>query len=98
MEERKQINIAELRVITEKMFQSLEEQGVQKIELTDDYYWSVLEPYEFVSEWPEFGVGQLSDDWVTLSQILIDEDRVVLRFDFALLASILRYVGEKAQL
>ena len=90
-----QIPIAELQRIIERLFQHLEDYGIDSVEIPVDYYWNIpndqiYKPYQDPSK---IDMGQLSDDWSELQKI-IHLDREPVGYDFVLLASIIRAIGE----
>ena len=89
------IRLADLRLISEKLFAYLEDQGVESIDFAVDYYWNIPKEqmYNPYQEPFELDMGQLTDDWDDL-QKLLDPEREPLTDDFVDLAAILRAVGE----
>jgi hypothetical protein len=89
------IRVAELRLISEKLFAYLEDQGVESFDTAVDYYWDIpkeqmYNPYQNPFE---LDLGQLTDDWYELQKLLDPERQPVVR-DFVWLAAILRAIGE----
>ena len=74
------INIDELRLVTNYFFDYLENNmNVKNLEITKDYYWSVLHPdrYDMDQQPDKLGIGQLSEDLYFLKEILKNKDLAV---------------------
>jgi hypothetical protein len=69
-----EISINELRLALEVALADLEEMGVSKITISEDYYWKVPKEgrYNFKSDPPELDCGQLSDDVRWLKGLLCE--------------------------
>jgi hypothetical protein len=91
-----QVSITDLRALCERLFSHLEEQRIEAIELTVDYYWEVPEDDRYnVDQKPsEHIVGQLTDDWSELRKVL-EGTADPLSYHLVWLAAILRAIGEK---
>lgn len=90
------ITTDELRGISERLLAHLERNGIESVEVSEDYYWDVptgsrYDPYK---QPPELSLGQLSEDWRELHRILQGESEPI-SYALVWLASILRAVGEK---
>ncbi|HEY0764151.1 MAG TPA: hypothetical protein VGD61_17370 [Pyrinomonadaceae bacterium] len=90
------INVHELQHISDRLFSHLEEIGQNSVEITDDYYWEIPQElrYDAIKEPKEFDVGQLSDDWLELQQILHGTNAPI-SYALVWLSSLLRNIGEK---
>jgi hypothetical protein len=90
-----EISIAELRKISDLLFEHLEQTGRSTISVPVDYYWFVPEKalYDFDSAPKELTVGQLSDDMNELRMIAAHENEP-FAFAFVWLSAVLRFVGE----
>jgi hypothetical protein len=90
------IRLADLRLISEKLFAHLEDQGVESFDIAVDYYWNIPKEqmYNPYQDSFELDLGQLTDDWYELQKLLLDPERQPVIRDFVLLAAILRVVGE----
>jgi len=90
-----QIRVSELRLLTEILFTHLEELEKDEITISHDYYWAISDeerynPYEKPSD---LTIGQLTDDWQELQQILVSENEPI-SYALVWLSSILRCIGE----
>jgi hypothetical protein len=98
MDEKKVITveIAELKIVTDRLFRHLEEKGLKKIELSEDFYWQIPQKqlYDMKHEPASFTVGQLYDDLSEIRKTL-DGKHNPISYQFVWLASILRAIGEK---
>jgi len=83
------------RVLT-IVLQHIKQQRSAPIERSDDYYWEINEAqlYDPTKDPSDFSLGQLSEDWARLSQILAG-DAPPIGYALVWLASILRAVGQK---
>lgn len=90
------INIKELKEITDTLFSYLDEMNVQEIKCEEDYYWIIPKEkrYDSYEEPDKFTIGQLSENWTFLAK-MVEEKRVVGP-SFTWLASIFQILGEKA--
>jgi uncharacterized membrane protein YccC len=66
------------------------------VRLDQDYFWSIppQERYNVYQEPMELTIGQLSESWQHLDELLADESKA-LSYHLAWLADVLRAVGEK---
>lgn len=90
------IKISDVRNVTNKLFDYLEEAGHHIVEIDMDYYWEVEEEQRYVpmDEPTLYSVGQLTDDWSEISKILDGQDDPI-GYALVWLSSILRVIGEK---
>ena len=91
------VKVSELRAIADQLFTYLEETGRSEFEISEDYYWSIEkeEVYDPYKEPKDLTMGQLSDDWNELSDILKGESPPI-GYALVWLSAILRIVGEKS--
>ena len=90
-----QVSVSRLRTVSEQLFLHLEKKGYSSVELSADYYWHIpkelrYNPYE---EPKELDLGQLTDDWANLCNILEGETKP-LAYAFVWLSAVLRTLGE----
>lgn len=91
------LSLADLRALTQKLLDYLEEQGHKTLELPQEYYWHI--PKEAKYDQPVapasevLSLGQLSFDWENL-QSLLEEKHDPVGYDLVWLAAILRALGE----
>ncbi len=90
------INTKELRTVTEKLFDHLEELQIEYIDVPRDFYWDLSgdQLYDVQKEPDDLVVGQLSDDWQELHKVL-NERSDPMSYHFVWLSSILRVIGEQ---
>ncbi len=91
------VSTEELRRAALELLRHIEESGQTEFEIAEDFYWEVpadkrYAPYE---EPGELTVGQLSDDWSEVAQ-MIRGSRELVGYGLVWLAAVLRRVGEKA--
>ncbi len=89
------IKVSQLRHVTIRLFDHLEEQGVTSIDISQDHYWNITsgQKYDSYSDPSEFTIGQLTHDWQELMKLLKSESEP-LTYNFVWLAAILRAAGE----
>ncbi|MUL36522.1 hypothetical protein [Gloeocapsopsis dulcis] len=90
-----QVTVSELRAVSEQLFLHLERKGYSSVELSADYYWNIpkelrYNPYE---EPKELDLGQLTDDWANLCNVL-EGKTDPLGYALVWLSTVLRAVGE----
>lgn len=90
------INISDLRIVADKIFEHFEETHGQDIYLENDYYWEIPEDslYNIEEEPKSHSMGQLSDDWSDLQMILNGKNEAI-SYNFVDLAAILKAIGQK---
>lgn len=89
------ISVESLRRISSILLDRLEALGHSRVEIREDYYWEVdrAQRHNLDVEPENLTVGQLSEDWSNLEEMLRDEARRVT-CGLARLGSILREIGE----
>jgi len=89
------IELTNLIAIWDKLISHLSELGVDSIVISEDFYWEIMAPerYDVYAQSPEKVIGQLTEDWNTLRQVLVGKKDPIVD-DFIKLAAILRSVGE----
>lgn len=94
MSGRIEISLSDLRDVTNRLLNHLEEVEGDSVALERDYFWSVPAPgvYNVYSKPDDLTVGQLSECWVSLQQLLADGGDV--SYALVWLADILRAIGE----
>jgi len=90
-----QITTNELRRACEILLAHLEETGHSAVEISRDYYWNVPQEqrYDPYQEPSKLDLGQLSDDWSEVQEIVKGNNEPV-SYALVWLSSILRSVGE----
>lgn len=90
-----QVTVVQLKAAAELLLSHLERNGVQTVEIAEDFYWDVpaSKRYDEYDEPTEHTVGQLSDDVAELQRMLGNETPVV-GYGLVWLAAVLRRVGE----
>jgi len=93
------IELRKLRAAAEMLFTHCEEMGYESVEIPHDYYWMVMEPecydpYTTPTKEAGLGLGQLSDDWSEMEDMLRGEDEPI-GYGLVWLSALLRAVGEQ---
>ncbi len=89
-----EIKVSDLEQLTKKMFEYIKDQEIQSITIEKDFYWNVSyeEKYDSYQEPAELDVGQLTDDWQELLNILNGKSELC-NLAFVWLAQILHAIG-----
>ena len=90
------VSTEELRRAALALLQHVEQSGQKEFEIAEDFYWDIpaekrYAPYE---EPKELTMGQLSDDWSEVTQ-MVSGNREPVAYGLVWLAAVLRRVGEK---
>jgi hypothetical protein len=91
------IKIADLRAISNLLFDYLEETERTEFDIDEDYYWSVPKTgrYDPSKEPTDMELGQLTFDWNELTAISRAESPPI-GYALVWLSEVLKTVGEKA--
>lgn len=91
------ISVKDLRAAANRLFDHLQESGRDVVNISSDYYWAIpAESLYNISIQPsDFTIGQLSDDFRELKQIV--EGNEPLSYALVWLAAVLRAVGEEIE-
>jgi hypothetical protein len=91
------ISLSELKAVILKEIDHLEKLGYAQVEYPVEYYWNIPQEvrYDPYQEPKRFTLGQLSDNWEGLKQVLEGEREPVV-YDLVWLSTILRAIGEHA--
>ncbi|MEU8464539.1 hypothetical protein [Streptomyces sp. NPDC029003] len=94
-----QIPLDRLRHVFELALQHIEASAGSTVALERDYFWSVPgdELYDVPNEPRTITIGQLSESWQHLEDLLADPDRVV-GYHLVWLADVLRAIGQDTAL
>ena len=89
------IHISEIRNVTLRLLDALENNGQETFSIDKDYYWHIskTEKYNMDKEPADFTVGQLTDDINELRKIAKGE-REESVYALVWLAQVLSYIGE----
>ena len=92
------IQISELKKLSEKLLNYISDSGHEFVDISNDFYWhidktKIYDPYSEPNS-SDCTLGQLSDDWDNLKNILNNENEPI-GFALVWLASIMRSVGEE---
>ena len=87
------INIDELQKVTIFLLSKLKENSGEEIEISNDYYWSILDdelynPYEKPTD---LTLGQLSDDLEEIKRLINSDDAIM--YDLKRLAVIFKAIS-----
>ena len=90
------IELADLTQAFDLLVSHLRSEGVNFVEISDDYYWDVAdeELYNPLKGPTDLDLGQLTHDWERLSDILVGKSPPV-GYGLVWLAAILRAIGTK---
>lgn len=91
------VRTADLRQAVLGLLQHLENTGQRELEIEEDLYWDIPASKRYLpyQEPDELTLGQLSDDWSEVSQMIAGE-RELVAYGLVWLSAVLRRVGEKA--
>ena len=91
-----EIDLAELRKLTDLLLHDLQQQGYQTIQIEDDYYWEIPKEglYDPYTNPKDLTMGQLTHDWERLRRILQGSSEP-LAYGLVWLSSLLRAIGQK---
>ena len=89
------ITVETLRRVSAALFDQLEARGYQTIDVPHDYYWDIdrAQRHNLDTEPENLSVGQLTEDWFNLEEMLRD-DSLCAAYGLTWLAAVLREVGE----
>ncbi len=91
------INVRELEQVVATLMAQLKERAGETIEIEkEDYYWAINqdEKYNPYKKPDDLTIGQLSEDWDNMSDILKNE-REPISYDFVKLSSLMQFIGYK---
>jgi len=91
------INVQDFEKVVAALFVQLKEQSGETIEIKDeDYYWAINqdEKYNPYQQPSELTIGQLSEDWDSMSEIL-NKQRSPISYDFVKISSLMQIIGYK---
>ncbi|MEU3756318.1 hypothetical protein AB0H17_26725 [Streptomyces olivoreticuli] len=89
------IPLDQLRQAFEAALRHVEASAGHTVALEEDYFWSVPgdELYDVLNEPKSLTIGQLSESWQHLEDLLADQDRA-LGYHLVWLADIIRAIGQ----
>src|SRR5262245_44308835 len=89
------ISLESLRLVSTALFDQIEARGYHSIDVPPDYYWDVdrAQRHNLDAEPDNLSVGQLSEDWFNLQEMLRDES-LCAAYGLTWLAAVLREIGE----
>lgn len=90
------IPLAQLRQVTNQLYDHLEAQGHSSVEIPHDYYWEIPKEQrcDVYRDPAGLTMGQTSDDWEELRKILTGESEPIA-YALVWLAALLREIGEE---
>ncbi len=90
------IEIDQLRQVTNDLLDRLQREGVNRIELTIDYYWDIPADVRYDNPDPprDLVMGQLSEDLTFVHEIL-NGSRPAVTYALVWIGSLFRFIGEK---
>lgn len=89
------IAIDDLRKAADLILNQLAQEGMNEIELTKDYYWSIpaKQKYDPYAQPVELTLGQLSEDWKEIRRVAHGEQEASA-YQLAWLGPLLCYLAE----
>ena len=89
------ITVDNLRRVSAALFDRLEARGYETIDVPHDYYWDIdrVQRHNLDAEPENLSVGQLTEDWWNLEEMLRDES-LCAAYGLTWLAAVLREIGE----
>lgn len=90
------ISIAELRHVTNQLYDHLETQGLSSVDIPNDYYWEIPKEQrrDIYRDPTGLTTGQTSDDWDELRKIISGESEPI-SYGLVWLSALLREIGEE---
>ena len=91
------VSVEQLRQVFELLVRHVTDGSEGDLATSKDYFWSIPPSarYDLYNEPSEFTVGQVSEAWHNLQELLVDESKV-LGYGFVWLADVLRALGDEA--
>jgi hypothetical protein len=91
-----QIHTSELKIAMKKLISHLEDTNHQSIEISNDFYWDISEDerYNMEENPKDFLVGQITEDWDFIQQIIKGQNEPT-SYALVWLGKILQAIGEK---
>jgi hypothetical protein len=91
-----EVEISQIREVTDKLLLHIMNMGIEKIDLSADYYWNIPREslYDNYEKPDSFSMGQLSEDLYFVQQIH-QGIRPPLAYGLVWIASLLRFIGEE---
>ena len=92
-----EINIADLREITNRIFDHIQNDlKIDRLHIDKDYYWDIPDEYLYdpLKDPAQFVLGQLYHDWEFLLPLITDKELAVSLM-LIHVAPLLRYIGNK---
>lgn len=93
---RMKVKLTDLKNVVELIILHMERNGDREIDISEDYFWDVLEThrYDMQRKRLEYVVGSLAEDWNDISEVLKGK-REPLAYDLTKISSIIRFIGNK---
>lgn len=89
------VTVDSLRHVTLALFERLESRGYTTIDVPHDYYWDIdrAQRHNLDCEPENLSVGQLTEDWWNLEEMIRDES-LCAAYGLTWLGAVLREIGE----
>jgi hypothetical protein len=89
------ITVESLRQVSAALLDRLEARGYETIDIPHDYYWDIdrTQRHNLEAEPDNLSVGQLTEDWWSLEEMLRDES-LCAAYGLTWLGAVLREIGE----
>lgn len=90
------VSVADLRKVTNCLFDHLDSIGISEVDIPGDFYWDIpkQERRDVYKDPTGLTTGQFSDDWHELQMILSGEGEPIA-FAFVWLSALLREIGDE---
>ena len=90
------ILLSDLKKLCEQILTRVEKCGFNEIDINNDYYLTILNPYDLYNKDPEIGVGSCDEDWDWLKKVLNNENPVTI-VDFNRLGNVIKILGDQIE-
>ena len=90
-----QVSVETLRRVSLALFERLEARGYEMIDVPHDYYWDIdrAQRHNLDTQPENLNVGQLTEDWWNLEEMIRDES-LCAAYGLTWLGAVLREIGE----
>lgn len=91
-----QIDLDDVCRVLNIIIRHIKQRRSEPTEISEDYYWEInpAQLYDPTKDPSDFSLGQLSDDWQRLRQLLAEEEPPI-GYALVWLSSILRIIGQQ---
>jgi hypothetical protein len=91
------VELDKLRAVFDLLLKHIAARGGNEIAIDKDYFWSIPSPelYDVYNKPADLTIGQVTDSWKNLREMLDDESKAV-GYGLVWLADVLRAMGDEA--